>query len=284
MHRRNFIRNSFTFSSAIMFSTNIFAERLTNPHLIVSQGDSMPVLLEISINAMGGYNRFNLKGKRILIKPTIQWDAAPESHLNTNPDLIEKLIDKCYENEASEVYVLEHTIDDWRKCYKHSGIERATKLVKGKILPANDARFYKNLNSGEMFHFHNQFKECDLLINVPKLNFDNQFSFSGAIKNLHGLTFENAKFNSINHHKQLASILKFCKPVLNIIDASIVAKSKSQLNTKVLIVGENIVYTDAYASQMLDIEPNEINFLKYAAKFENCELNTKHLIIQHLYT
>lgn len=44
---------------------------------------------------------------------------------------------------AAEVVVFDHTCDDWRKCYKNSGIEDAAKAAKAKVVPANEESYYR---------------------------------------------------------------------------------------------------------------------------------------------
>ncbi len=50
------------------------------------------------------------------------------------PSLIGRIVEHCLAAGAKDVYVFDHTINEWRRCYKNSGIEKAAKDAGGTIV------------------------------------------------------------------------------------------------------------------------------------------------------
>lgn len=100
--------------------------------LAAVRGGQPEEMFERAIDAMGGMNHYVKKGQKVLVKPNIGWDAPPERAANTNPRLIKRIIEHCFNAGASEVYVFDHTCNKWDRCYKNSGIEAMVKSAGEK--------------------------------------------------------------------------------------------------------------------------------------------------------
>ena len=286
MERRTFIKKTIqvALASNLLFSSKLFAGFSGNPDLVIANGKQPADLLKLSLNAIGGLEQFDIKGKRVIIKPTIQWDSAPEESRNTNPELIYSIIRQCYDAKAWEVYVFDHTTDDWRLSYQTSGIEKATKLAFGKIIPANDYRYYEKHNdTQDLFCFHQLVHKCDLIINVPKLRIETPNMLWGAVQNLQGLTWENGHFSPVTRDCDMLSILNYIQPVLNVAEVSIVNAGEKQQEVA-LLTGKNSITIDAFACQLAGIDPYSIGYLKCAAEMGIGSLKTDHLTIQKIFT
>ena len=73
-----------------------------------------------------------------------------------------------------DVYVFDHTCDDWKRCYSNSGIEAAVKDAGGKIVPGHSEGYYQEveIKKGESLKeakVHELILESDVFINVPIL-------------------------------------------------------------------------------------------------------------------
>ena len=282
MKRRTFLKNAIVagVASNLLPVKNLFAADQGFPDLVIAKGHAPSVLLQLSLKAIGGLSQFEIKGKRVLIKPTIQWNTRPLEGKNTDPNLIYHLIRHCYDAGAWEVYILDHTIDDWRLCYMNSGIEKASKEAFGKIVPANEPHLYKNDKAG--FLVHRLVHKCDLIINVPKLNDDPAAGLFGALKNLQGLTWENGNFDAVQKDNKLIALLKDIKPVLTVMDAFGTKTSEKEEGT--LICGRNSLAVDVTACKLFDKDPSSVSYLKLATEMGEGELNSANLIIQKIYT
>lgn len=283
MKRRTFIKNTLLagIASGILLPQQLMATETAYPDVVLAYGKKPGELLSLSLRAIGGLTQFNLTGKRILIKPTIKWDATPQEALNTNPELVYHLIRQCYNAKAWEVYVLDHTSNDWRLCYMNSGIEKASKEAFGKIIPANERRLFKKGNNG--FLLHEMAHKCDLIINVPKLNVGIGDSLVGAMKNLEGLTWENGNFDASQSDQKLVDLAATIKPVLTVMDVLVVGNGQNRQQLDLLITGTNGVNVDIMASQIIGIDPNTIGYLRLAAQQGYGTLFTNELTIEKIY-
>ena len=69
----------------------------------------------------------------------------PELAANTNPLLVKRIIEHCFKAGAKEVYVFDHTCDNWVNYYKNSGIEKAAKSAGAKVVPGNSENYYQEI-------------------------------------------------------------------------------------------------------------------------------------------
>ena len=77
-------------------------------------------MFDKGMEAMGGLQQFVKKGQKVVIKPNIGWDVGPDRAANTNPQLVAHIVKCCYVAGAKQVFVFDHTCDDWQGCYKNS--------------------------------------------------------------------------------------------------------------------------------------------------------------------
>ena len=106
----------------------------SNYDLVAVMGGEPVDMFRKAISEIGGMGRFVKAGQKVVVKPNIGWDKTPELAGNTNPDLVAEIIRQCFTAGAKEVVVFDHTCDDWRKCYKNSGIEDAATALGNLLL------------------------------------------------------------------------------------------------------------------------------------------------------
>ncbi len=143
------------------------------------------------MEALGGIGKFVKKGQKVVVKPNIGWDVTPERAGNTNPKLVTEVIRQCRDAGASEVFVFDHTCDNWQRCYKNSGIESAVKEAGGKIVPGNTEGYYHEASipwgkSLTKVKEHELLLSCDVFINVPVLKSHGGARLTISMKNQMG--------------------------------------------------------------------------------------------------
>ena len=270
MERREFLRtvalaglaSTFKFSDAM----DILAQSGKNVKtgaaydLVAVMGGEPEMMFRKAITEMGGMSKFVKPGNKVVVKPNIGWDKVPELAGNTNPKLVKEIIAQCYKAGAAEVIVFDHTCDDWRKCYKNSGIEDAAKAAKAKVVPANEESYYrevdlphgKNLRKTKI---HNAILDCDVWIN--------------------------------DLQQCIADICTFRKPaVLNVVDAYRVLKSNGPrgtsaadvVNPKALFISSDIVAVDTAATKFFNqIRTMPLEDVGHLAKGEALNIGTMNL-------
>jgi uncharacterized protein (DUF362 family) len=244
--------------------------------LVAVKGGEPEVMFDKAIAALGGMSQFVKKGQKVVVKPNIGWDVPPERAGNTNPKLVARIVKRCYEAGASEVFVFDNTCDNWLKAYANSGIEKAVKDVGGKIVPGNTESYYKPVTvKGQVLKtttVHELILNCDVFINVPVLKHHSSADMSIAMKNLMGIVWDRRFWHRNNLHQCIADFAGYRKPDLNVIDAYRVMmkngpRGVSEADVSVmksLIVSRDIVAADAAAAKLFGGNPEDVGYIKLA--------------------
>lgn len=283
MKRRDFLKTSALAGAALTLNFKGLHAALTNntvtveavPDMVAVMGGEPEVMLDKALEALGGIGKYIKKGQKVVIKPNIGWDRAPEMAGNTNPKLVKALVQKCLAAGADKVTVFDHTCDNWQKCYATSGIEEAAKEAGAIVMPANDEKYYKEVSvpNGKKLKsakIHEALVEADVWINVPVLKNHGGAKLTCAMKNYMGIVWDRRYFHQNDLQQCIADICTWeKKPVLNIVDAYRImfqngpqGKTLADVATlKSLIVSPNIVAVDTAALSLF----NQVKKLDLAA-------------------
>ncbi len=281
MNRRIFIKKSFIAGSAFSlgsYSNLLAGELLPDKYnLVAIKGDKPDIMFDKAIQFLGGMKSFVKKGQSVVVKPNIGWDVSPQGGANTNPLLINRIIKHCYEAGAKDVYVFDHSCDNWSRCYANSGIERAAKDAGGKIVPANSESYYQEIEIKKALNLtrakvHELILNSDVFINVPVLKDHDSAGLTVCMKNLMGVVWDRGFWHRNNLHQCIADFPFFRKPDLNIVDAYYVMKrngprgvSKDDLiEMKSQIISTDIVAADTAAAKLFGVNPDTISYIRIA--------------------
>ncbi len=304
MDRRTFFRKSFGASVVIgtsLCSTyqTLFATASRSAELpfdlVAVKGGEPDIMLQKGMEVLGGMRSFVKKGQKVVIKPNIGWDVGPELAGNTNPKLVAEIVRQCYNAGASEVYVFDHTCNNWQRCYKNSGIESAVKDAGGKIAPAHTEGYYHEvtITQGKSLtktKEHELILNSDVFINVPVLKNHDGARLTIAMKNLMGNVWDRSWWHRTDLHQCIADYATFRKPTLNIVDAYAVMKQNGPrgvsvedvVKMKSLLISTDIVAIDTAAAKLFGMNPADIRYIQIAAEqkvgrmdLENLRINRK---------
>lgn len=257
--------------------------------LVAVMGGEPDAMFKKAIAELGGMGRFVKAGQKVVVKPNIGWDKTPELAGNTNPKLVMEIIKECFAAGAKEVVVFDHTCDDWRKCYKNSGIEDAATAAGAKVMPAHEESYYqevqlplaKNLKTAKI---HKALLDCDVWINVPVLKNHGGAKMTIAMKNHMGIVWDRGYFHKNDLQQCIADICTLSKPaVLNVVDAYRVMKTNGPrgksaadvVNPKGLFVSTDIVAVDTAATKFFNqIEAMPLDVVGHLAKGEELKVGT----------
>lgn len=267
-----------------------------NYDMVAVMGGTPEAMFDLGIQEMGGIASFVKKGQKVLVKPNIGWDVIPELAANTNPLLIKRIIEHCFKAGAKEVYVFDHTCDNWVNTYRNSGIEKAAKSAGAKVVPANSENYYQQVEIPggvklKSVKVHEMLLETDVFINVPILKDHNSTRMTACLKNNMGLVWDRGFWHSNNLHQCIADFALFeKKPALNIIDCyNVMVKHGPQgvskediVQMKSLILTTDRVAGDAAAARMLGIEASRIDYIPIAHKMGLGNMNLDSLNIKRI--
>jgi uncharacterized protein (DUF362 family) len=276
MNRRKFIKTGISagiITGATFLPFKILKANFSQPeNIVMVQGGAPPERFRKGIDFLGGIRQFVKKGQRVVVKPAMAYDKTPESGFTTNPFLIKEIIDQCYKAGAKAVSVFDHTVDPWTKCYKNSGIERIAKDAMARVIPANNEMYYTEIKSDKpqilkSVKIHKAILEADVFINVPVIGYGKESRLSVAMANLLGCVWGKEFFINNGYDHCLAELLFYLKPDLNLIDAGLVRSAANQakpFSQDTLIFSTDIVAADSLACQLIQINPDELEYLKIA--------------------
>lgn len=264
--------------------------------MVAVMGGSPEAMFDLGIQELGGISAFVAKGQKVLIKPNIGWDVIPELAANTNPNLVKRIIEHCLRAGAKEVYVFDHTCDNWVNTYKNSGIERAARAAGAKVVPGNSENYYQTINIPGAIKLktakvHELLLSSDVIINVPILKDHNSTRMTACLKNNMGVVWDRGFWHSNNLNQCIADFGLFeKKPVLNVIDcynvmvkngpqgvsAQDVVQMKSQILTADWVAG------DTAAAKMLGIDPERVEYIPIAHKMGLGNMKIESLSIKRI--
>ncbi|MDR3142901.1 MAG: DUF362 domain-containing protein [Tannerellaceae bacterium] len=300
MKRRDFLKTGVVAGAALSLNFDGLQAALSSntmaveaiPELVAVMGGEPQAMLGKALETLGGIGNYVEKGQKVVVKPNIGWDRAPDLAGNTNPELIKALVKGCLDAGASKVTVFDNTCDNWQKCYQSSGIADAVKAAGGLIVPANDEKYYREvaLPKGiklKSAKIHEALLEADVWFNVPVLKNHGGAKLSCAMKNYMGIVWDRRFFHSNNLQQCIADICTWDKrPALNIVDAYRMmhqngpqGKSAADVATiKSLIASTNIVAVDTAALGLFNqVKKLDINAVGHIGLGERLNLGTTDL-------
>lgn len=267
----------------------IMAQNVKGCDLVAVLGGDPVVMFRRAIAELGGMGKFVKKGQKVCVKPNIGWDRTPELAANTNPDLVGEIVKQCYGAGAKEVVVFDHTCDEWKRCYKNSGIEDAVNNAGGSIVPADVESYYREVdlpNGVKMksAKIHQAILDSDVWINVPVLKMHGGAKMSISLKNLMGIVWDRRYFHSHNLQQCIADCNTLSKkPVLNVVDAFRVIRSNGPQGrtesdvalVKGLFISPDSVAVDTAAIKFYNqISAMDLNEVEHVGKAEALKIGT----------
>lgn len=289
--RRDFIKTGLllgaTFSLASsrkLFATDAAGGRDTaapaapaapKPVLVAVRDGSRVAMLDQALASLGGIEAFVKKGQTVLVKPNIGWDVPPERGGNTHPDLVGHLVKLCLNAGAKSVSVFDNPCDEWRRCYEHSGIERAARDAGAAVVNGRDESLYHEvaIPGGVVLkraRVHALVLESDVFFNVPVLKHHSGSLITASMKNLMGVVWDREFYHRNDLHQTIADFLTFKQPSLNVLDAyhpmvrngprGVSVEDVVEMRT--LLASTDIVAVDAAAAKLLGHQPADVRHVK----------------------
>jgi uncharacterized protein (DUF362 family) len=263
--------------------------------MVAVKGAEPDVMFDKAIEAFGGIRRYVRPNQTVVVKPNIGWDVTPERGGNTNPMLVKQIVRHCLDAGAKDVYVFDHTCDQWARCYKNSGIEQAVKDAGGKIVPAHEERYYHQveIKQGERLKralVHEKILESDVFINAPILKSHGGALLTVGMKNHMGIVWDRGYWHRNDLHQCIADFATFKRPDLTVIDAYYVMKKNGPRGVSVAdveimksqIIATDPVAADTAAAKMFGLDPDEVGYIKIAQKLKVGTMDLSTLSIKKI--
>jgi uncharacterized protein (DUF362 family) len=186
-------------------------------------------MIKDAVSLIGGFERLNVKGKRVLIKPNVV--SGKPNPATTNPEVVGAVVRLMYEYGAAKVYVGDMsamaTLSTLRNM-KNNGIKKAAEDNGAEVvifedydwveveLPRN--QYVKTAYVTEWLY------RTDLMINLPVIKTHRSASYSISLKNFIGCTHLKQRpylIDSDHWEEIVAEFNAVYTPDLNIVDGTV---------------------------------------------------------------
>jgi len=284
MERRDFLKTSMLAGVAAgiglphLQAATEGAGEAAGAEIIAVKGGDPVTMYRKGIALLGGMGHFVHPGQSVVVKPNIGWDKPPELAANTNPDLVKAIVEDCFRAGAAKVSVFDHTCDNWKNCYEHSGIAEAAKAAGATMVSGNSAGSYRKIEipDGKRLHqdmVHELILDSDVFINVPILKSHGGATMTCAMKNMMGVNWDRGYWHQNDLGQCIADFITKIRPALNIVDAYRIMPSHGPRGVgpgdvrlvKYQLLSTDIVGIDAVAARILGLQPERISHLRCAA-------------------
>ncbi len=180
-----------------------------------------------ALEALGGISRFVKKGQRVVLKPNMSFARTPDFGATTHPQVVATVAQACVEAGASQVLVLDYTLQRAELCLERTGIREACKNIAGvHVLALQERKFFREMKipNGKVLERVEVIKEIldgHVLINIPVAKSHSATGVSMGMKGLMGLIWDRESFHSkYNINQAIADLGTVIKPQLTILDVT----------------------------------------------------------------
>lgn len=238
-----------------------------------TQGYSVKALTRETFDAAGGMGKFVSRGDVVAIKPNISWARAPQLAANTNPEVLEAVIELCQEAGAKKVRIVDHTIHGAKRCFAINGAAMAAKNTGADLVHPRSS-LMRDMKMGgnrlDVWPVYTPVVEADTLINLPVAKVHGLSGLTLGMKNWIGAV--GGRRNALHQdiHQTIVDLAHYFKPDVTLIDATRMMlrngpSGGSPSDVAVmnrLILSNDPVAADARAARLFDLEPESVGFIQ----------------------
>jgi uncharacterized protein (DUF362 family) len=246
----------------------------------IVKGTDAEAMVEQALDLLGGVKSFITPGSTVVVKPNAGHEGAPDSSVNTSPEVVAAVIHAVQKAGCGRIILAEASAIgcDTMKCFEVSGIRKAAEdagvdevrdiksdedLVKKKI---EDPTSY--IKEVELPRF---LLEADHLVNVPIFKSHVSMVFSCALKNLKGVVQD--KHHYVMHCTELAAAMMdlgdLVRPDLTVVDMmrpmeGFGPHSGTPAEFGCIVAGQDMVAIDGTTCRMAGLPVERVDYFDAA--------------------
>jgi uncharacterized protein (DUF362 family) len=251
-------------------------------YLAVARGESPTTLVQRSISALGGIERFVKPGNDVIIKPNIcSASHSFEYAATTNPEVVATLVTLCREAGAKRVRVMDLPFSNEansNKAYDTSGIAEAVRAAGGQMEVMTKMKFQDTpIPHGQIItscHVYQDILDIDVLIDVPIAKHHGNTLLTLGMKNLLGVVDNAPNYHTSHLSERVVDLNTLVRPHLVVVDAIRILMNNGptggnlndvkQMNT--VIASHDIVAADSYGATLFGKTGDDLPIVRGGAK------------------
>jgi len=233
-------------------------------YLAVARGESPTTLVQRSISALGGMERFVKPGNDVIIKPNICGSGrTPEYATTTNPEVVAALVALCLGAGAKRVRVMDYPFSGTAEdAYDNSGIAAAVRSAGGEMEVMTSMKYQDmpipNGRSITSCHVYQDILDTDVLIDVPIAKHHADTVLTLGMKNLMGVVDDAPGYHKADMAERVTDLNTLVRPHLVVVDAIRIlmqngptgGKLEWVKQTNTIIASHDIVAADSYGATL----------------------------------
>jgi len=259
----------------------------------VVRGNNISKMVKKGVDALGGIEAVVKPGDVVVVKPNIGWISRPELGACTHPEVVGALVALCVNAGARQVKVFDRPCHDPRRTYETSGIKEAAEAAGAKVIFMAEHDYEpleiprgKSLTSRPVYR---DFRDADVVINVPVAKVHGSTGLTLAIKDLMGVAGGNRGRWHRGIHQKLADWLSALPCDLTVIDAlrpmmrsgPTGGSPRDLERADTIVVAKDIVATDAWATKEIFGQGfDRVRFVRIADEMGLGRLDTTGRVVE----
>ena len=227
---------------------------------------------------------------RIALKPNLVSPSPPSYGATTHTQIVAGIIIYLQERGFGDIRIMESS---WVGARTKDSMEIAgyDRLCREYGVPFMDMQKEKSFTqdcAGMELSLCSAVKDIDFLINIPVLKGHCQTRMTCCLKNMKGLipSKEKRRFHSLGLHKPIAHLAAAIRQdfivVDNICGDPDFEDGGNPLVRNRIYVGRDPVLLDTYGCRLLDLDPEDVGYLKMAAGLGAGSMDLRHARIRSL--
>jgi uncharacterized protein (DUF362 family)/NAD-dependent dihydropyrimidine dehydrogenase PreA subunit len=222
---------------------------------------------------------FNLRGKKVLIKPNVLRASKPEEAITTHPAVMRAVVEMVEVMEPASIIVGDNpglfSYGANEESFKKSGLMEAAKGYYQNI--GNDSvRIEFNPDFMPWVSISRAVLDADFIISVPRFKTHGLTIVSGGIKNSYGFLpgaqkarLHRAAGNPERFNEIVAEVFQLRVPDFFIVDGVVAMEGNGPASPDLreidlILAADNAVALDAVIATMMGCEPGQLRFLRKA--------------------
>ncbi|HVG01659.1 MAG TPA: DUF362 domain-containing protein [Nitrospira sp.] len=186
-------------------------------------------MLQRAMNLLGGMDRLDLRGKRVLLKPNVLNDRPPPS--TTNPQVVGAMAKLVKQADAADVIVADGSGIirlPTSANLTRTGMRSAAEAGGARVLALEDESWVRmeppEAHAIRRFYFSQPVYDADVVINMPVIKTHRFAEFSCSLKNIVGAVHPRYRpsvtFWTGDWHERIAELNLAVHPQLTVVDGT----------------------------------------------------------------